>query len=184
MNEQLPPHHVATGKNDPAANYSTRSLLIHWLGAIAVIVLFLTHEGEWLGLHLSLGLVLTLPLIYRVTYRWNKGFPRPVNQHPALNFLSRLVMIGMLVSVFLVTVSGVLLPVFEGTAYPFFGFGEWTAPFGGNPLIYALLEEVHDLAGHAIIPLFGLHILGFAKHVFFDKKGSKTRMLKPLDGGR
>lgn len=177
-------HHVATGENDPAANYSTLSLMVHWLGAIAVLILFFTHEGDWLTLHVSLGLVLALPLIARVIYRWTKGFPRPHDQHPSLNFLARSVMLLMLISIMLVTITGILMPLFEGSPYPLLDYASWSAPYGGNTFVYGILEEIHDAAGHALIPLFILHILGFIKHTFIDKTGTKTRMLKPEKGGK
>ena len=181
---KLSEHHVPTGINDPAANYSMTSVFAHWLGAIAVIFLFLTHEDEWLPYHVSVGLLLTVPLIARVIYRWSKGFPRSVDQHPALNLLSRLVMIGMLLVVLVTAISGALLPLFAGEPYTLLTLGSWTAPYEGNRLVYFLLEELHDAAGHAIIPLFALHMLGFAKHMIFDKGGNRMRMLRPNRDGR
>ncbi len=183
MNDPIE-HHIPTGIEDPVANYSLISVIAHWTGAIAVIFLFLTHEDEWLTYHVSVGMLLAVPLLARVIYRWSKGFPRSVDQHPALNFLSRLVMIGMLLVVLVTAVTGALLPLFAGEPYTFFALGNWAAPYNGNQLIHALLEETHDAAGHVIIPLFALHLLGFAKHMIFGKGGNRMRMLRPKRGGR
>lgn len=182
--DETPSHHIADGIYDPAANYSLISVIAHWLGALAAIALFLTHEDEWLALHVSIGLVLTIPLIARAIYRLTNGFPRPVDQHPALNLLSRLVMIGMLLAILVTTLTGALIPLFAGDAYTFFEMASWTAPYGGNPLVLSLLEEAHDFAGHAIVPLFILHFIGFTKHLFFNRRGNRLRMIKSLRGGR
>lgn len=177
-------HHNVNHAVDPAANYSTMSVAAHWLGALAVIILFFTHEGEWLAFHTSLGIVLAVPLIARVIWRWVNGFPRPVDQHPSLNLLSRLVMIGMMLSILVLSLTGLLMPLFEGTPYPLFGIAEWTFPYTGNANLFSLVEQAHDFAGHAIIPLFVLHIIGFAKHIFLGNSGNKHRMMKPLNGGK
>lgn len=182
--DETPSHHVADGIHDPAANYSTLSVIAHWLGALAVIVLFLSHEGEWLSLHVSFGLLLTIPLLARVIYRFAGGFPRPVDQHPALNFLSRLVMIGMLAAILIVTLTGALIPLFAGDPYTIFDFASWTTPYGGNEQFLSILDETHDIAGHAIVPLFILHLVGFLKHLFLNKHGNRLRMINSLKDGK
>lgn len=183
MNDK-PNHHVVDGIHDPAANYSLVSIIAHWIGALAVIALFLTHEDDWIVQHISIGIIFTIPLFFRVVYRVSTGFPRTINQHPLLNLLSRLVMIGMLLSILITTVSGILLPLFAGVPYPFFDIASWKAPYDGNSLVHSALEEAHDLAGHAIVPLFVLHLLGFFKHLLFDKHGNRFRMLKAHKGGK
>ncbi len=176
--------HIANGIQDPAANYSLISVILHWLGAIAVVALFLTHESNWVWLHVSVGLLLAIPLLARVLHRFTRGFPRPVDQHPALNLLSRLVMIGMLLAILVTTLTGILMPFFAGEPYLVFDFVNWRAPYGGNPLVNELLEETHDFAGHAIVPLFILHLIGFTKHLFFEKHSNRLRMLKSLKDGK
>lgn len=177
-------HHIADGIHDPAANYSLISVTAHWLGALAVVALFLTHEDDWLTLHISIGLILAIPLFARVVFRFTTGFPRPVDQHPAFNLLSRLVMIGMLLAILVTTLTGIFMPLFAGDPYPIFDMASWTAPYRGNGLVYGLLEEAHDIAGHAIVPLFVLHLIGFSKHLLMNKHGNRLRMIKSLKGGR
>jgi cytochrome b561 len=52
-----------------------------------------------------------------------------------------------------------------------------------NRDLHKLLEEVHEIAGQLFIPLIGLHLLGAAKHAFFDKDGIAQRMFKSSEGG-
>lgn len=182
--DDKPSHHIADGTNDPAANYSLVSAIAHWLGALAVIALFLTHEDDWIALHVSIGIVLFIPLLTRVYYRFAIGFPRPVDQHPAFNLLARLVMIGMLLAILVTTITGILIPLFAGDPYVILDAVRWTAPYRGNIFVYELLEEAHDFAGHAIVPLFILHLIGFSKHFVFNKQGNRLRMLKSLKGGK
>ena len=129
-------------------------------------------------------MVAALPLLYRVWWRFKRGFARPPQQHHLLNFLARLVMIGMLACIAVLVVTGVLLPASGRGTYDLFGLWSFNVQLGLGRGFHEALETIHDVAGHLIVPLFGLHLVGFIKHRFIDKHGNKNRMLRPMNEGR
>ncbi|MDZ7823510.1 MAG: hypothetical protein U5K75_05330 [Ahrensia sp.] len=125
-------HHVVDGKIDPAANYSKLSLAVHWFSGLGILILVLTQFFGWTSAHTSFGLLLALPLIARVIYRWSSGFPRAHDQHPSISLIERLIIIALLICMFTLALSGLLLPLFQGAAYSIFGLLSWPAPYEGN----------------------------------------------------
>lgn len=170
---------------DPYAGYSSVSLALHWLTAIFVIALFLTHEGRELRpWHIGLGLVATPLFVLRLGWRFAFGFPRVPDQAAALNLLSRLVQIGFIVCILLVTITGLVIPPLKGQPLDFFGMTQFPIPFPQDRGVAEWLEEVHSLAGDAFLPLFVLHVAGALKHHFLDRDTVLTRMLKSVPKGK
>ena len=167
--------------------YSILSILAHWLAAILVVSLFLTHEGERdtdaYIFHVSGGAIVGLFLLWRVWHRMRRGVPDAPDQWAVFNFAARLVHWAMLVAIVVVVVSGYLLPWTLGRELDVFGFGI-PSPMGANHDLHELVERVHDVTGHLFIPLVALHLLGAIKHVIFDRQGAGLRMFKPISGGR
>ena len=170
-----------------ADGYSVSSITVHWLAAILVVALFLTHEGERGStaylLHVSGGAIAGLFLLWRVWRRVRRGSPRTPKQAALFNLAARLVHWGLLVALVVVVVSGYLLPWSLGRELDVFGFGI-PSPMAANRDVHALVERVHDVSGHLFIPLLALHVLGAVKHAVFDWRRAGLRMFKPIDGGR
>lgn len=184
MTETLLPHDVPSAKADPAANYSLLSVISHWLAVIAILVMAVTYFFELDSAHLSLGLLLALPLLWRVIFRLSRGFPRPANQHPTISFLERLIIIGLLAAIFMLALTGLLMPLLSGSPYVFFNFAGWTAPYSGNQAVFIITQTIHTNSATALLPLSILHLASFARHAIYNKKGNTLRMLKPLSGGK
>ena len=166
--------------------YSIRSILVHWLTAILVVSLFLTHEGErGTGAHVyhvSGGAIAGLFLLWRVWHRIRRGVADRPDQWAIFNLAARLVHWAMLVAIVVVAVSGYLLPWTLGRELDVFGFGI-PSPMGANQGLHEIVERVHDVAGHLFIPLIALHLLGAIKHVIFERRGAGLRMFRPISGG-
>ncbi|KPB00949.1 cytochrome b [Ahrensia marina] len=184
MTETLLPHDVTNAKKDPAANYSLVSVINHWLGALAILVMAITYQFELHSTHLSLGILLALPLIWRVLLRLSRGFPRTPDQHPTISFLERLIIIGLLTAILLLAITGLLIPLLSGTQYNIFNLVVWTAPYSGSPAALEITLSIHKYSAMALLPLFVLHLAAFTRHAFFNKNGNTLRMLKPLRGGK
>lgn len=167
--------------------YSRLSIFLHWITAIAVVALFLTHEGERGSLqyafHVGGGAVAGLILIWRVLHRARRGMTAKPDQLMILNLLSQIVMWGFLAAILVVVVSGYLLPWSLGQPLDVFGL-PIPSPISRNPGLHELVEEIHDAAGHAFVPLLVLHLLGVAKHAFVDRDGIARRMFSTVAGGR
>lgn len=168
--------------------YSRISIIAHWIAAFAVIALFITHEGDRGSFaqifHVSGGAILGIFLLWRVFRRPVKGFPDKPDQPPLLNIISQIVIWGMLVSIIVVTVTGYLLPWSLGRPLDVFGMISIPSPITGSRDFHEVTEAIHDAAGHIIVPLIALHVLGAFKHLIIDKDGVMARMLRPVTGGR
>lgn len=169
---------------DPFAGYGLVSIVLHWLTAVAVIVLFLTHEREWAAVHLGIGLAAAPVFLFRLYWRAKRGYPRISDQPAILNLVARLVTLGFLACILTVTITGLLIPPLEGKPLAFFDLVSLTVPLTENRGWAGVLEEVHDFAGHAFLPLVALHVLGALAHHFIKKDTVLVRMLRPVRRGK
>jgi cytochrome b561 len=170
------------------SGYSRLSIALHWLTAIAVVALFMTHESARgsaaMAFHEGGGAIIGLFLLWRVWRRMRRGLAAEPDQAPALNMLSRVVLWGLLLAIVTVTLTGYLLPWSIGRPLDIHGL-PIPSPLAANPGLHGIIEEAHDLAGHAFIPLVALHVLGVIKHWLLDTDGRIAgRMFAPTDGGR
>lgn len=169
---------------DRFAGYSLVSILLHWLTAVAVVALFVTHEDEFAAIHLGIG-ILAIPLfLFRTGWRAARGYARITDQPALLNFAARLVTLAFLLCILTVSVTGLAIPPLEGDPLTFFGLGAVTVPVRPDHALAETLGEIHDLAGHAFLPLVALHILGALKHRFVDRDAVLTRMFRPVSKGK
>lgn len=171
-----------------STGYSKLSIALHWLAAIAIVALFFTHEGERGSaqqmFHISGGAIIGIFLLWRAFRRPIRGFADKPDQSPILNLISQIVLWGLLVSIVTVSITGYLVPWSGGRALDIFGLFQIPSPFTGSREFHDFMEEIHDFAGHAFIPLLALHILGSVKHHFIDKDGVMQRMVRSVAGGR
>jgi len=176
-----------TARSGPTG-YSGLSILVHWLTAILVIALFVTHEGDRgsaaQAFHVGGGAIAGLFLLWRVWHRARHGLPEPGGQAAIFNVASRIVFIGFLAAIVAVVVTGYLLPRSLGRPLDIYGLVAIPSPLPRMPWLHTLSEDVHDIAGHLFIPLLGLHLLGAAKHAFVDRDGIAMRIFRPVRGGR
>lgn len=174
---------------DSEKSYGWTSIALHWAGAVFVIAMFLIGEQmedlrgperrEILMLHISIGLI-ALPLLFvRVFWRFGNGKPKPMTSHPVLDRVAALVLYLMLVAILVAIISGPLAQWSSGRPLGFFGLFEIPSPIGQVAWLEDAMEEVHDFAAHALIPLFALHILGVVKHLVIDRDGTFARMIRP-----
>lgn len=174
--------------SDRTEGYSRTSIAVHWLTAIFVVILFITHEGERgdlaYAVHVGGGALVGLFLLWRVGYRMKRGMTRAPAQSRLFNALSAVVLWGLLLTIFVVTLSGYFLPWAEGVSLDIFGQLALPSPMSANPLLLEFMETLHETSGHLLPILLGLHILGAAKHLIIDRDTVVSRMLKALPGGR
>lgn len=167
--------------------YSKLSITLHWLAAIGIIALFFTHEGDRGSaqqiFHVSGGAIIGVFLIWRVLRRPIKGFAQKPDQPNILNIISKLVLWALLAAILVVTLTGYLLPWSIGRTIEIFGLLQIPSPMSASRDLHEIFEELHDTAGHALIPLTGLHILGALKHFFIDKDQIMQRMFKSKSDG-
>ncbi len=173
-------------------HYGWPSIILHWIGAAALVASFLTGEGlegvsgdalqAAYANHVFWATLLAVPLIARIVWRMRKGFAVTAHQNRWLHLLSRVVMIGFFVSIFAAVLSGILLPWSIGAALD---IGPITipSPMPVSPAFHSFLESAHGVSSHLWLPLLLLHVLGALKHGIIDRDGALRGIFWPLGEG-
>lgn len=170
----------ASGAPDLWFGYGRLSLALHWLTLIAVVALVLVPRS----MHATIGIWIALPLVWRVTRRFARGFPRVPDQPVLLNLTFRLAMITLLVALLSLAVTGTLLWFIAlDVQRPAFlaAIQAWLA---GNPAIAETVRQVHFWSWQAGLVGFALHMLAAVKHIITAKDGVLRRIVKPVRGAR
>lgn len=170
--------------------YSTGAIWLHWLIGLAVAgniaIAELTEDlakperKEWMGLHMSLGIVILLLTVARIWWRLRH---RPPAMDPAIARWQRTAeRVGHL----LFYVLMVALPLSgwiwmsaraEPVIIDMFGLFGWPVlPIGDNAVIKDVMKEGHEIMGTAMIVLIVLHIVAALKHQFVDHTRMFGRM--------
>ncbi|MDF1749051.1 MAG: cytochrome b/b6 domain-containing protein [Alphaproteobacteria bacterium] len=169
------------------SGYNKISIIAHWLAAVAIVALFFTHEGErgssTMTFHVGGGAIIGVFLLWRVWHRVHRGFAAAPPQSIMLTILSRFVFGGFLTSIVVVILTGYFLPWSVGQPLDLFAGLSIPSPLTRMPAVHEILELVHDIAGHAFIPLLALHILGVFKHTFTSEVGGIQRMVQAQPDG-
>ena len=157
--------------------YGWTTIAFHWLSVIAVAISFLTgtplgdvgREGQDTALadHLFWASLLAVPLLARIAWRMSEGFLRTSDQVGVLRIISRVVMVGLLLSVGGAVVTGFLLPWSLGNPLDI-GVVSIGSPLPRSAAMHALLASLHDVFAYLWLPLLAVHILGALKHFLVD----------------
>ncbi len=171
-----------------SVGYSRVSIVLHWVAAILVVALFVTHEGEEGSaeyvFHVSGGAIAGLLLLWRVWRRGRHGMAETPDQAFVLNVVRQVVLWGFIAAIVVVVISGYLLPWSLGRPLDIFGVIAIPSPMGSSSGFHDFVEEVHDAAGHVFPPLIIVHVLAAAKHAVLSRDGVARRVFKPAAGGR
>ncbi|PTE21328.1 cytochrome B [Cereibacter changlensis JA139] len=167
-------------KARPAA-FSPMQIRLHWIVAALVVFQFLfnapmrwTWEAQQRGedpgfsllawLHVAVGLVIGILVIWRIVLRFTHGAPGPISpldtgEKSLAQFVATETQVFLLFALFVVPVSGAV------------------AWFKGIPLAGALHADLKLL----ILALVGVHVLGALAHKFVLRDGLMERMRLPRD---
>jgi len=172
--------------------YNTVFILLHWLLAVASIVLLglgwylqampmaADIHVELTALHVSLGLAAAILLALALLIRLLFGAP-PLPA--AFGFWSRLLggftHLGLYLSLIVLLGSGYLHEVFSGAPVLFF---ETPLPAWGetNPELAQNLKQTHQIAAYALAGFIGFHLLLVAANSARDRSFA----LRMVPGGR
>lgn len=180
---------------DRATGYGWLSIAFHWIAAALVVALFVIGEqledlsrgperSETLALHVSIGAIAVIVLGARILWRLLQRGPVLSNQPPAIRLLSALVQWALLAAMAILILTGPLMQWSDGRAIDVFGLVSIASPMPEMRWLNEALEEVHDFASHALIPLLALHVLGALKHLIIDRDRVFQRMLWVRTGMR
>ncbi|WP_319005416.1 cytochrome b [Novosphingobium profundi] len=164
------------------------SIILHWLGAIAIIAMLVTAAGVFLApndeiagarieFHASTGMLLYVLIAIRILWSWFETKPNPLQPDRKLTVVIRIVHSALLLLIALQLITGPL-DVWSG-GWPVSAFGIYTfaSPFDGPRPWHNLIGDVHSFTGLAIASLVTVHILAAFKHHFINRDRTLPRML-------
>jgi cytochrome b561 len=176
------------------SGYGWLSVALHWLAAIAVIIMLTTGfradmagdagdraaRSMLMGWHISLGASFALILLARVFASYAQPRPTPPEQAPILKFLSSATHQVLLIAILIQVISGPLAVWSGGRAINVFDLFSIHGPFAErNEGVHEFAELLHGIGRWALIGGISLHVLGALKHAMIDRDGVMRRMLAP-----
>jgi cytochrome b561 len=172
---------------DTPTTYGAVSRLNHWIGALFVLLLLGIglyfsdmprgpEKSYWRSLHIAIGTIAILFLLFRVFWRLRSTSPLAVPQGPALQRLSRIVHTLLLVAIVVMVVTGPLIQWFGGRPFGIFDLVTFASPLPKSEIWHNRMEVLHGWTAWTIIWLAGLHVLAVVKHQFIDRDNILARM--------
>ena len=169
------------------------SIAIHWVSAIAIFFMFglgfymvdLGYYDPWYhkgpALHVSIGLLLLLLTLARLSWRLINPKPQPVPgtnkwQHWAAEAM-KIVLYALLLTLL---ISGYLINSAEGKGPMLFDWVSFPVFVQINPTQVDLAGFIHRIFGWLIVILAGVHGLAAIAHHFIFRDRTLVRMLKPV----
>lgn len=173
---------------DRASGYGWLSIALHWITAVLVVVLFLSGEeleelgrgvqrSDVLAQHLSIGAIAIIVFAVRILWQIRQPSPTPPAQARPLRLLSHGVQWGLLAALAVLILTGPTIPWSAGRSFDAFGLISIPSPLPQMRWLHDALEEIHEVAAHALIPLLALHVLGALKHLIINRDDVVRRML-------
>jgi len=172
---------------DTSDGFGLVSRLLHWLLAVAIVVLFAV--GYWMvGLdytspyynsapawHEAVGIMVLIAMTLRLGWRFAN--PNPTSDHLSRfeHLAARGVHSALYVLVFAVLISGYLISTADGRAiHLFWGINVPSVVEAAG--IESLSGKIHRILSYVTIALAGLHTGAALKHHFIDRDTTLTRM--------
>ena len=176
-------------RNSPQA-YGWIAVVLHWSMAVVIFGLFglgfymveLTYYDALYrtlpSIHKSVGILLALVLVLRISWRWSNPVPeavagsKPVERRIAA-LLHRLFYLLIAVIMF----SGYLISTADSSSISVFGWFSVPASITGIPQQEDIAGLVHQYLAYTLIALVVLHSAAALKHHFIDRDVTLRRIL-------
>lgn len=170
--------------------YALMAKILHWLSAVWVVALFalglwmmsLNYYHPWYQkgpeLHIGMGLILALVIVFRLIYRLRSGYPPVLSGTPPIvRKVAHLTHMSLYVLLFAMFISGYLIVTAKGDDLLVFGVFKLPAIISGIDNLEDTMGELHEILAFTVIGLASLHAAAALKHHFFDKDDTLRRML-------
>ena len=171
--------------SDRDGGYGWTSIILHWLAAIAIIVLL--FAGDSIGTageparraHTTIASCAWLVLAARIVWRLMEGHPPPAASQGRFSYTAGVaVHYALLAGIALMLVSGPVAGWSSGGGIEVF---DLHIP-GAEPRIpdlYAIAREAHIIGAVVLAVGTAAHIAGVLKHMFFDRDNLFDRIMVP-----
>ena len=158
---------------DTQNSFGWFSIGLHWFAALAIILLWFVGQSISLqsieqvdarrSLHITLGLIVWLPLVARIAWRYKSGHPHVNGQTLLTHRLAKAAHHLMLLVLIVMLISGPLMA--------------WAMPSKNSLSEFAFI--FHSNAAKALAALVVLHILAALKHLMFHEDETVARIFVP-----
>ena len=174
---------------EPRNRYSTVSLVLHWVIALAVlaqVALIMAHDAtegplsrEFVQVHKAVGLTILVLTLGRIGWRLaNPLIALPVEMPKWERILARTTQIAFYVVLLAMPLTGWLASSAAGREIAWFNLFSWPLlPVGGGRETARSLMGLHELAVKGLYVLIALHVLAALKHQFIDRDNVLHRMI-------
>lgn len=162
--------------------------LLHWTIAVLMIGLIIAGfvmsdmensplKFQIYGLHKSFGLAVLGFAILRWLVRISSEVPpMPDVVRWYEKMLARFTYVFMYLALLAMPISGYVMSVAGGYPVSFFGYPV-PALFPKNEGLGKIAYETHELLGWVWVALITLHVLGYLKHLIFDRENLLKRIV-------
>jgi cytochrome b561 len=168
------------------------SLVYHWLVAIGVIGMiavgwYMANNQVYslYHLHKSVGLLLFVIIVLRLSWRIKQGWPEPVSEYNKIETIaSKVTHYALLIATVLFPITGMIYSGFGGWGFSVFDIvivaGQYDA--AGEVIAHSqywseIGRVLHEYTGYSVMFLLALHIIGAFKHHLIDRDRTLLRML-------
>jgi cytochrome b561 len=169
--------------------YDATTIRLHWLTAgLAIALWCLGQSIDWFprgtgrvlarSVHISLGALLGVVLLYRIWWRATAGERLPAVGSRALQIFAKAMHIVLYVCIVAALVSGVANVWVRGDNL--FNLYKVAAFDPGNKALRASVEDYHEFAVNLLLALAGLHAAAGLVHQYVFKDGVLGRMIPAL----
>ena len=168
-------------------HYDGLTRALHWITALLVVLIYALGLGRealpkgdvrilLLGLHMSLGICLLALVMVRIGWRIIAPAIEPMPLGRGAELAAKGAHLALYLLLIGVPLSGMLAAWFKGRTVGFFGLA-LSSPFTPDRAMGGWLEDVHEVGGHAIIILAGLHAIAALGHHFLLRDNALRRMM-------
>ena len=159
--------------HDRNNSFGWLSIGLHWFATVAIILMWFIGQSIALqsieqidarrSLHVTLGLIVWLPLVARIVWRFKAGHPRVNGQTLMTHRLAKTAHYVMLLVLMVMLISGPLMA--------------WVMP--ERSALSEIAFSFHSFAAKALAVLVVLHILAALKHLMFHGDETVARIFVP-----
>ena len=173
--------------------YDPITRAIHWIVAVAVAAAYAIGmareelpKGDFrtflLGLHMWMGMAVLGLTVVRLAWRTAAPAVEPVPGTPTIRVLAKAAHLALYATMLLVPLIGLLAAWGKGRPVTLFGLMPLLPPISLDRDFAGRLEDLHEVAGHAMMALAGLHAAAAIAHQWVLKDGTLGRMLPLVRG--
>ncbi|MNY23002.1 hypothetical protein D3C86_1566450 [compost metagenome] len=174
---------------EPRNRYSTISLILHWVIALAVVAqvaLIMAHDAtegplsrEFVQTHKAVGLTILVLTLGRIGWRLaNPLIALPAEMPKWERILSRGTQFLFYAVLLVMPLTGWLASSAAGRDISWFGLFQWPLlPIGGGREAAGQFMDVHEIVAKLLYVLILLHVAGALKHQFINRDNVLHRMI-------